>query len=65
MCEVPIWEKYMLTIKEAAEYFHIGEQKLRTFIDQNSGEPYLITIGNRTMVKRKMFEEYLNGLGAI
>ena len=23
---VPIWEKYALTIREAAEYFHIGEK---------------------------------------
>lgn len=22
---VPIWEKYMLTVREAAEYFGIGE----------------------------------------
>ena len=24
--KVPVWEKYALTITEAAEYFHIGEQ---------------------------------------
>ena len=22
--EIPYWEKYMLTLREAAEYFHIG-----------------------------------------
>lgn len=27
MIEIPIWEKYTLTIREAAEYFHIGEKK--------------------------------------
>ncbi|MCR5802959.1 MAG: excisionase, partial [Clostridia bacterium] len=25
MTEMPFWEKYTLTIREAAEYFHIGE----------------------------------------
>ena len=25
---VPIWEKYTLTIEEAAQYFQIGENKL-------------------------------------
>ena len=29
MQEIPFWERYMLTIREAAEYFHIGEKKLR------------------------------------
>ena len=31
MKKVPIWEKYTLTIREAAEYFHIGEKKMRPF----------------------------------
>lgn len=26
--QVPVWEKYMLTIKEASQYFHIGENKM-------------------------------------
>ena len=26
---VPIWEKYMLTVDEAAQYFGIGEKKIR------------------------------------
>ena len=25
--EIPYWEKYMLTLREAAEYFHIGEKR--------------------------------------
>ena len=25
--EIPYWEKYMLTLREA-EYFHIGEKKM-------------------------------------
>lgn len=28
MIEIPYWEKYMLTLREAAEYFHIGEVRL-------------------------------------
>ena len=27
--DVPIWEKYTLTVEEAARYFRIGENKLR------------------------------------
>ncbi len=27
--DVPIWEKYTLTIEEASKYLRIGEKKLR------------------------------------
>ena len=33
--EIPCWEKYMLTLREAAEYFHIGEKKMRQIADMN------------------------------
>lgn len=39
--EVPIWEKYSLTVEEAAAYFRIGEQKLRRIADENANAPYL------------------------
>lgn len=32
---VPIWEKYSLTIEEAAAYFRIGENSLRDIIKVN------------------------------
>lgn len=33
--EIPCWEKYMLTLREAAEYFHIVEKKMRQIADMN------------------------------
>lgn len=33
--EIPYWEKYMLTLREAAEYFRIGEKKMRQIADMN------------------------------
>ena len=33
--DVPIWEKYTLTIEEAAKYFRIGENKLRKLAEEN------------------------------
>ena len=27
--DIPVWEKYTLTIEEASQYFRIGENKLR------------------------------------
>lgn len=32
--DVPIWEKYTLTIEEASKYFHIGENKLRKLAEK-------------------------------
>ena len=32
---VPIWEKYMLTVDEAVQYFGIGEKKIRSLIAEN------------------------------
>ena len=58
--EIPYWEKYMLTLREAAEFFHIGEKKMRQIVDDNLDANYLPESGNRIMIKRKLFEEYLD-----
>lgn len=65
MIEIPYWEKYMLTLWEAAEYFHIGEKKMRQIVDENMDANFLLTSGNRVMIKRKLFEEYLNAASVI
>ena len=30
MRDIPLWEQYTLTVEEAAHYFRIGENKLRS-----------------------------------
>jgi hypothetical protein len=65
MIEIPYWEKYMLTLREAAEYFHIGEKKMRQIVDDNMDAKFLLENGNRVMIKRKLFEEYLNNASVI
>ena len=50
----------MLTLREATEYFHIGEKKMRQIIGENMDAIFILTSGNRVMVKRKLFEEHLN-----
>ena len=63
--EIPYWEKYMLTLREAAEYFHIGEKKMRQIVDDNLDADFLLESGNRIMIKRKLFEEYLDKASVI
>lgn len=58
--KVPLWEKYILTIQEAAEYFHIGEKKLRKLVEDVGNADFIIMNGNRVMIKRKLFEKYLD-----
>ena len=55
--DVPIWEKYTLTIEEAAKYFRIGETKLRKLAEENLNAGWVLMNGNRIQIKRKKFEK--------
>jgi len=57
---IPFWEKYTLTIEEAAQYFQIGETKLRRIIDENPDAEYVLLNGNRRQIKRHLFEKYID-----
>ena len=58
-CYVPIWEKYALTIVEASVYFRIGQNKLRKIVDENYDSDFVIRVGNRSLIIRQRFEEFL------
>ena len=51
--DIPVWEKYTLTIEEASKYFRIGENKLRRLAEENKGAGWLIMNGNRIQIKRR------------
>jgi len=63
--DVPIWEKYTLTIEEAAKYFRIGEKKLRKLAEENPEASWIIMNGNRAQIKRKQFEKVIDSLEVI
>ena len=58
MRTVPIWEKANLTLEEAAAYYGIGFNKLRSLTDTDDC-PYVLWVGNKRLIKRKLFERYL------
>ena len=60
MNEIPFWEKYTLTVKEASEYFHIGEKRFRQILEENYGADFIIYNGSRLMIKRKCFERFID-----
>ncbi|HEU6253887.1 TPA: excisionase [Streptococcus pneumoniae] len=63
--DIPIWERYTLTIEEASKYFRIGENKLRRLAEENKNANWLIMNGNRIQTKRKQFEKIIDTLDAI
>lgn len=63
--DIPVWEKYTLTIEEAAKYFRIGENKLRKLAEENLRAGWVIMNGNRIQIKRKLFENVIDSLDTI
>ena len=57
---IPVWERYMLTITEASNYYHIGENKLRMIAEEHVKEDFIIMNGNRVLFKRQKFEKFLD-----
>lgn len=62
--EVPVWERFTITIEEAAQYFGIGTSKLRELSNEDNC-PFVLWVGSKRMIKRKKLEEYLSGLKSI
>ena len=51
--EIPFWEKYTLSIEEAAAYFRIGENKIRKMINDNRDADYILWTTTRARIKRQ------------
>ena len=62
--KIPLNEKYSLTIKEAAQYFSIGVKKMRRLAEDNLGD-FAVYSGNRYLILRERFEDYLRRASAI
>ena len=53
-----IGQKILLTINEASEYFNIGQKNMRR-IAENHLDSFGIFQGNRFLIIRSRFEEYI------
>lgn len=58
MEKLPPNEKYLLSIKESAAYFGIGEKKIRSMAHEY-GDTISIQDGNRILIKRISMENFL------
>lgn len=57
--DVRIAEKAALTLEEAAAYSNIGINKLRE-ISNGENCPFVLWVGNKRLIKRKQFEQFLD-----
>jgi len=56
---VSISEKYVLSVVEAAALTGIGQNKLEAML-REPGCPFLLLNGNRRLIKRDKFYEFIN-----
>lgn len=58
--EVPIADKYMLTVEEAAAYFNIGEARIKEITDNT--QDLTVMVGVKRLINRKKMEQYIDGV---
>lgn len=58
--DIPVWRKYTLSVQEAAEYFRIGDKKLRKLIEEHPEAAFILWNGSRPQIKRRLFEQYVD-----
>ncbi len=58
MSEIPVYEKSNLSLKEAAEYSGIGINKLRQISNEKNCK-FVLWVGNKRLIKRRLLDQYL------
>ncbi len=63
--DVPLSEKYSLSLKEAAKYFGIGETRLYDIVNRSRGENFILEFAGKTRIKRELFAKFLDEISCI
>ena len=65
--EIPLSERFLMTISEAALYFNIGKNKMYRIASEylDSEYSFVIQNGNRFLIKRQKFEDFLNNTSTV
>lgn len=61
---VPIWHKYVLSLKEASAYFDIGLDSLRKLVEDKDAD-YVFMVGSHAHIKRVAFEKFIDKTSSI
>ena len=64
---VPVWNKFLLSVNEASEYFGLGVNKIRRVANDymDSDYNFVIQNGTKIMINRGKLEEFLNNTTTI
>ncbi len=63
--ELPIWEKPLLTVVEAAKYFQIGKSNIRRLTREHKDEDFIQWKDSRVFIRREEFEKFLDRTNVI
>lgn len=58
IASIPIWQKLLLTVEEAAEYSHIGTNRIRELLNEPDCD-FVLRKGAYSLIKRVKFERYI------
>lgn len=61
---VPIYCKQNLTLQEAAEYSNIGINRLSFLISEPNCN-FVLRVGNKRLIKRRLFDEFIENVEII
>lgn len=56
--DIPVYKKFLLTIPEAASYYNIGASRIEAMLKEDDC-PFVFMSGNRRLVKREEFDNYI------
>jgi hypothetical protein len=60
MEKTPLWLKYGLSVEEAADYFNIGQNKLREMINSNINADWILWNNSKVIIKREKLAKELD-----
>lgn len=66
--KTPIHEKYTLSIEQAADYFGIGQRKMRQIANEHMNDNsanFVLQNGAKIQIKRKLFEQFIDKTSCI
>ena len=56
---IPVYRKAVLSAREASEYTNIGINKIKEML-RTPNCPFVLYVGTKKLVKRKLFEDFIN-----
>ena len=62
--QIPIYRKQNLTLEEAATYSNIGINRL-DILTKRPDCNFVLRVGNKRLIKRRLFDEYIERIDVI